>query len=113
MLIGQVLGEDKIYLSSNRIWERENNFEMLVELYIIEIFNSIRGSKLPYHRIRLKVGSPVMLLRNIDKSLGLCNGIRLIVSKLDKDVIKAIPLVGRFARQKILTARILINPFQL
>ena len=103
MLIGQLLGEDKIYLSSESICKHEKNFKMLAELYITEIFNSIKGSGSPYHRIRLKVGSPVMLLRNIDKPLGPCNGIRLIVSKHDKHVIEVIPLVGRSARQKIIT----------
>ena len=95
MLIGQLLGEDKIYLSFDSICIHEDNFEMLAELYIIEIFNFIKGSGSPYHRIRLKVESYVILLRNIDKSLGLYNGIRLIVSRLDKHVIEAIPLAGR------------------
>lgn len=31
------------------------------------------------HKITLKVESPVILLRNIEKSLRLCNDIRLIV----------------------------------
>jgi len=83
---------------------------MLAELYTTEVLNSIKGSGLPNHSIRLKVGAPVMLLRNIDKSLGLCNGTRMIISRLDEHVIEAIPLSGKSAGKKILIARMLITP---
>ena len=85
-------------------------FFLLSELYTTEILNSVKGSGWPNHRIQLKVGAPAMLLRNIDKSMGLCNGIRLIVSRLDDHVIEAIPLAGRSAGKKILIARMLISP---
>ena len=42
--------------------------------------------------------------------MGLCNGTRLIVSRLDDRVIEAIPLAGRSAGKKILIARMLISP---
>jgi hypothetical protein len=46
-----------------------------------KFLNTIVFSKLPNHILRLKVGVSVMLLRNIDQSLGLCNGTRLIITK--------------------------------
>jgi ATP-dependent DNA helicase PIF1 len=36
---------------------------------------------MPLHRLALKVGVPVMLLRNLDATSGLCNGTRLIISQ--------------------------------
>ncbi|XP_016164017.1 uncharacterized protein LOC107606469 [Arachis ipaensis] len=36
---------------------------------------------LPPHKLVVKVGAPVMLLRNIDQTNGLCNGTRMQVSK--------------------------------
>lgn len=39
---------------------------------------------LPLHTIRLKVGCPIMLMKNLDPPNGLCNGTRLIVVKATK-----------------------------
>ncbi|KAG1179781.1 hypothetical protein G6F70_001515 [Rhizopus microsporus] len=44
-----------------------------------EYLQSLNPSGLPPSQLELKVGVPVMLLRNIDPARGLCNGTRLIV----------------------------------
>jgi len=43
----------------------------------------------------LKVGVPIMLLRNIDQANGLCNGTRLQVNDLGKNVISATVITGK------------------
>ncbi|KAG5016666.1 hypothetical protein JHK82_022317 [Glycine max] len=52
-----------------------------------EFLNSLDG--LPTHSIKLKIGSPIMLLRNLNQNQGLCNGTRLVVTKMTKHVIAA------------------------
>ncbi|KAH9547929.1 hypothetical protein CY35_11G060800 [Sphagnum magellanicum] len=47
-----------------------------------EFLNTITLVSMPPHRLALKVGVPVMLLRNLDATLGLCNGTRLIISRV-------------------------------
>ena len=42
--------------------------------YPLEYLNSIEMGGLPLAKLRLKVGAPVMILRNLDQSQGLCNG---------------------------------------
>ena len=64
MLLDQLLGDEKLYLSSDSISKFEDNCDMLSEIYTTEILNSIKGSGLPNHRIWLMVGAPAMLLRN-------------------------------------------------
>ncbi|CAN7076984.1 unnamed protein product [Brassica oleracea var. botrytis] len=44
--------------------------------------NRIKASGLPNHSLRLKVGCPVMLLRNIDPVGGLMNGTRLQITEI-------------------------------
>ena len=41
------------------------------------------------HEIQLKVGVPGVLLRNLDPSIGLCNGTRLINERLGTKVVQA------------------------
>jgi ATP-dependent DNA helicase PIF1 len=43
----------------------------------------------PLHKLILKLGSPIILLRNIQLSDGLCNGTRLVCRTFQKHVIEA------------------------
>jgi ATP-dependent DNA helicase PIF1 len=43
---------------------------------------------LGFHKLRLKVGVPVMLVRNLDQQYGLCNGTRLVITKMGKYVLE-------------------------
>jgi hypothetical protein len=45
----------------------------------IETLHSIQKGGLPPHVLDLKIGCPVILLRNINPKIGLCNGTKLIV----------------------------------
>ncbi|XP_074365339.1 uncharacterized protein LOC141706504 [Apium graveolens] len=46
-----------------------------------EYLNSINIPGLPLHELKLKVGVVVMLMRNLNQTLGLCNGTRMMVTK--------------------------------
>ena len=59
-----------------------------IDLYPMEFLNSITPNGMPKHRLNLKVGSVIMLLRNLSLKDGLCNGTRLKVCNLQDNVIK-------------------------
>ncbi|KAF7826328.1 ATP-dependent DNA helicase PIF1-like [Senna tora] len=82
----------------------------LLPVYTTEFLNTICDSGLPYHQLKLKVGAPIMLLRNIDRSMGLCNGTRLILTRMCEHVIEASIMSGKFVGEKVLIARMLISP---
>ncbi|XP_019158039.1 PREDICTED: uncharacterized protein LOC109154766 [Ipomoea nil] len=84
----------KTYLSCDSVCKSDTNADMLSEVHTTEFLNSLRCSGVPNHSLTLKVGSLIMLLRNIDHSLGLCNGTRLIITQLGNHVIEAQILCG-------------------
>jgi hypothetical protein len=47
-----------------------------------KFLNTITLAGMPPHCLALKVGVPVILLRNLDAASGLCNGTRLIIWRL-------------------------------
>ncbi|KAI9091201.1 hypothetical protein K1719_028265 [Acacia pycnantha] len=75
-----------------------------------EIVLTVASSGLPLHILILKVGVPIMLLRNIDQSAGLCNGTRLRVTHLGNNVIEGLTLNGSNPNQKVLIHRMDMNP---
>lgn len=56
-------------------------------LYPIEYLNTLNANNFPSHRLKLKIGTPIMLLRNLNQSLGLCNGTRIIITQLGDTII--------------------------
>uniref|UniRef100_A0A803N7J8 ATP-dependent DNA helicase n=1 Tax=Chenopodium quinoa TaxID=63459 RepID=A0A803N7J8_CHEQI len=87
-ILKEFAGEEKNFYSFDSVPEDRQN------LYPQEFLNSLSFGGLPPHILKLKFGSPIMLLRNIDTSSGLCNGTRLICSWLRDHVIEAEILTG-------------------
>lgn len=84
------IGEEQEYLSSDEIDRSEINDEcQSFDILTPEFLNSLRCSGLPGHKLKLKVGTPIMLMRNIDQSMGLCNGTRLIITRMANHVLEA------------------------
>ncbi|GJY18244.1 ATP-dependent DNA helicase RRM3-like protein [Tanacetum coccineum] len=83
------VGDEKEYESSYSVClaDEDSNFDDLI--YTTEFLNSIRMSGMPYHSIKLKIGTPIILMCNIDQKAGLCNGTRLQVLRLGNNIIEA------------------------
>ena len=72
-----------------------------------EFLNTLTPQGLPPHKLSLKVGCPILLLRNLNKSMGLANGTRLIVTELRQHTIKAqIVTQGAFYMTEVIIPRI-------
>ncbi|XP_024962683.1 uncharacterized protein LOC112502897 [Cynara cardunculus var. scolymus] len=76
--------DEKEYLCLDSLCESEQLHDQFDKtLYSPDVLNGLNLPRLPNHKILLKVGVPIMLLRNIDQKSGLCNGTRLRVLSLE------------------------------
>jgi ATP-dependent DNA helicase PIF1 len=80
------------------------------DVHTPKFLNTITSSGLPNHVLKLKVGVPVMLLRNIDQNLGLCNGTRLLVTSMGTYVLEARVISGSNIGDKFFIPRLSLTP---
>jgi len=87
-------GEEKEYLSCDTICKCDEDVGIDQRWITTNFLNDIKCSGMPNHRLHLKVGVLVMLLINIDVSSGLCNGTRLTIASMGKNIISATVVNG-------------------
>ncbi|KAI3735323.1 hypothetical protein L6452_14818 [Arctium lappa] len=103
--------DEKEYLSSDSLCESEHLHEQFDEtLYSPDVLNGLKLSGLPNRKIVLKVGVPVMLLRNIDQKSGLCNGTRLRVLSLGNRVIETEIISGSSIGSRTFIPKMSLTP---
>ena len=78
--------------------------------YPVEFLNTLCPSGMPPHRLSLKVGMIIMLLRNFDTIHGHCNGSRYILQQVCPHVLLAQLVSGIHAGTQLLIPRIPISP---
>jgi ATP-dependent DNA helicase PIF1 len=89
-------GESRTYLSIDTAVDEAGEADHSIPK---EFLATLNPSGMPSHSITLKEGCPIILLRNLNQPKGLCNGTRLIVTKLRERVIEAMILSGVHAGQ--------------
>lgn len=71
-------------------------------MYTTEFLNQLEFPGLPTHALALKIGTPIMLLRNMNRRLGLCNGTRMIIIHLADRIIQARIITGSQLSETVL-----------
>ncbi|RID68698.1 hypothetical protein BRARA_C00841, partial [Brassica rapa] len=109
-LLSKVPSAEKEYLSSDSVAFESTPEEDWTNNYTQEYLNSLEFQGLPTHKLCLKVGAPVMMLRNLDQYNGLCNGTRMVISRLGHRVLEAELLTGTHVGDRVLIPRIQLSP---
>ncbi|XP_024007711.1 uncharacterized protein LOC112083870 [Eutrema salsugineum] len=108
-MLSELKGEEHEYLSADSI-DTSDTSKIDEVVYTQEYLNSIKVSGLPNHSLKLKIGAPIMLLRNIDPKGGLCNGTRLLITRLARHVIEASHITGKKIGKKVIIPRMFVSP---
>lgn len=101
-------GEAKVFHSADSIGPGGDEEESV--LYPVEYLNTINASGLPLSELTLKVGCPVMILRNLNPGQGVCNGTRGTLTRMSNRVLEIRLLSGDHAGEHVFIPRITLNP---
>ncbi len=107
--------ESHTYLSANSLTPTEEGASVAARvsmdsLYPMEFLNTLQFNGIANHKLELKVGVPILLLCNLNQSIGLCNGMRLIVKRLGQRVIEAKIITGNNVSKRVFIPRIIMSP---
>ncbi|KAG3138760.1 hypothetical protein PC128_g25503 [Phytophthora cactorum] len=90
---------NRTILTYKRGHEEVNCFEQ-------EVLHTVNINGIPPHKLTLKKGAPIMMMRNLNPDLGLYNGTRLRIVELKTHVIHATIMTGERQGQHVLIPRI-------
>ncbi|KAF1893496.1 hypothetical protein Lal_00001977 [Lupinus albus] len=107
-----IRGKENEYLSSDSVDMSYVSDIEAVNVLTPEFLNTLSTSGIPNHKIKLKFGIPIMLLRNLDQLEGLCNGTRLAVTKMANHVLEAKIMSGKNVGNIIYILRMSMSPSQ-
>ncbi|XP_071686775.1 uncharacterized protein [Rutidosis leptorrhynchoides] len=100
------------YKSSDEICKGSTDSMEQQQTYPVEYLNTLNFPGVPPHKLKLKLGQPVMLLRNLCPSAGLCNGTRLILTDFQKFVLQARIITGSHIGKTVIIPRIVLTSAQ-
>ncbi|XP_026452356.1 ATP-dependent DNA helicase PIF1-like [Papaver somniferum] len=78
--------------------------------FTTEFLNNLSPPGSPPFKLDLKVGCPIMLLRNLAPKEGLCNGTTLVVTRCGRHVIKVKIITGEKSGEVVFIPRINFQP---
>ena len=100
-------GQIQVFHSADSIpTSEQNGGEDPMLNYPVEYLNDINCTGLPLAKLQLKVGCPVLILKNLDPANGICNGSRGILRRYRHRVMEVELITGDHVGKKVFIPRI-------
>jgi len=109
-VLSLIPNNEREYCSAESIDKSDELLNPAFGLLPPEFLNSLQISGIPNHKLKLKVGTSIMLIRNLDQVDGLCNGTRLIITKLGSNVVEAEVITGPNTGNRTYIPKINMSP---
>lgn len=106
MILGRLSGQIRTYESTDTHVTDADAAETDLDEFPAEVLRNIDLPSLPPSQLHLKIGTPILLLRNLTPPEGLCNGTRMVVTGLRRRCIEARILGGDWDGQLRVLPRI-------
>jgi PIF1-like helicase/Helitron helicase-like domain at N-terminus len=78
----------------------------------VEFLNSLRLNGMSPHELHLKIGMSIIMLRNLNPKMGICNGTRLVIRNLQPNIIDAEISTGKNAGTRVFIPRITMTSME-
>ncbi|CAG8666322.1 15668_t:CDS:2, partial [Dentiscutata heterogama] len=107
LILSDFSDEEKTYCSTDSVGDAEsiNN-----NLYPPEFLNTLSPNSIPSHKLNLKKGVPIILLRNLNAKKGLYNGTHLIIRDFQQHVLDTKVVTGSCSGLCVFISRIVLEP---
>ncbi|CAN0857813.1 ATP-dependent DNA helicase PIF1 [Linum grandiflorum] len=111
-MLDQWPGEEMCYYSSNSIQSDFLDPSSAEAEYPMEFLNALQIGNFPAHELKLKVGVPVILLRNLDQTTGLCNGTWMVIRTMGTWFLEVEILTDTHIRDRVYLPRLSLTSHQ-
>src|ERR1043165_8290251 len=109
IIMQRIPGEVIVYPSADSVDLPEDSTINQHQTYSPEFLRSLNIPELPPGELKLKLGIPIILMRNLNPSEGLCNGTRLICRGFQSKVIDAEIITGSHIGKRVFIPRITLT----
>ena len=104
-------GQEHIFYSVDSIIG--SNDPQVEDNFPLEFVNSLTPSGIPTHKITLKQGAIIMLLRNLNTKQGLTNGTRLIIKRIHSNFVDVEIVTGSSKGRRVFLPKMTLIPSDL
>ena len=106
-ILERMPGHEIIFHSADRLESDEDGVYNDVPE---EFLRTIDPASLPLSELKMKIGCPLMLLRNLDPGKGLCNGTRMLLLHAYPRILEVMIITGDHRGEKAFVPRITLKP---